>query len=212
MISILNTAQLLYICNVRAAAAGSVAKTGIKQLSVMKSIMSILIASILCLFTGSCKGQRFDNSTVKAFDLDRYLGSWYEIARFDHSFERGLTHAKAYYSLNDDGTITVINSGMKKGKSKVSTGRAKTTDKTGLLRVSFFGPFYSDYRVMMLSWDYNYVLVGSGKPKYLWILSRTPDVPGEVLDHILDEASARGYDTNNLIWVDHSSDLKADEE
>lgn len=166
--------------------------------------MGMLIASLLCLVPASCCGQKIDNSTVKSLDLDRYLGTWYEIARYDHSFERGLTHAKAQYSLNDDGMVTVMNSGIKNSQRKVSKGKAKLTDTQGLLRVSFFGPFYSDYRVMMLSEDYNYALIGSGNAKYLWILSRTPEVPGEVLDQILSVASGRGYDTDKLIWVDQS--------
>lgn len=166
--------------------------------------MSILIATILGLVPCHCRGQKVDNSTIGSLDLGRYLGDWYEIARFDHSFERGLTHAKANYKLNGDGTITVTNSGLKKGKSSEAKGKAKTTDMTGLLRVSFFGPFYSDYRVMMLTEDYKYALVGSGNAKYLWILSRTPQVPEAMLKKILAEATARGYDTDNLIWVDQS--------
>lgn len=166
--------------------------------------MSILIASLLCLAPCSCRGQKVNNSTVGSLDLNRYLGDWYEIARFNHSFERGLTHAKANYSLNTDGTVTVTNSGIKNGKSKTSIGKAKTTDTAGLLRVSFFGPFYSDYRVMMLSEDYKYALVGSGSSNYLWILSRTPEVPDDILNNILDVASKLGYDTDKLIWVDQS--------
>lgn len=168
----------------------------------MKYVMSIMIASLLSLASFTCNARKVDNSTVKSLDLTRYLGAWYEIARFDHSFERNLTHAKAFYSLNNDGMITVTNSGMKDGKKKTSMGKAKLTDTVGRLRVSFFGPFYSDYRVMMLSDDYNYALVGSSNAKYLWILSRTPDIPSDVLTKILTEASGRGYDTSRLIWVE----------
>lgn len=168
--------------------------------------MSILIASLLCLAPCSCRGQKVDNSTVRSLDLERYLGTWYEIARFDHSFERGLIHAKAQYSLNSDGTIAVTNSGMKNGKYKESIGKVKLTKTAGRLRVSFFGPFYSDYRVMMLSKDYKYALVGSKSPGYLWILSRTPEVPEDVLNTILDVASGRGYDTDKLIWVEQLDD------
>lgn len=167
----------------------------------MKRIMSIIIATIVSLLSGNCKGQNVDNSTVSSLDLNRYLGSWYEIARFDHSFEKGLNYTKAHYSVNSNGTINVTNSGMKGDKPKTSVGKAKITDKTGLLRVSFFGPFYSDYRIMMLSDDYKYALIGSGSKKYLWILSRTPEVPEKILDQILREASDRGYNTDKLIWV-----------
>ncbi len=171
----------------------------------MKTVMSILLASLLCLTPCLCRGQEVDNSTIKSLDLNRFLGSWYEIARFDHSFERGLTHAIAQYTLNDDGTMAVINSGVKDGKHKMSVGKAKLTDTAGLLRVSFFGPFYSDYRVMMLSDDYSYALIGSGNHKYLWILSRTQALPDDVLDQIVTEAADRGYDTDKLIWVEQST-------
>lgn len=168
----------------------------------MKSVMSIVMASIICLAACSCSGKKVNNSTVKTLNADRFLGDWYEIARFDHSFERGLTCAKASYSLNADGTLTVINSGIRNGRGKTAVGKAKFTDTPGRLRVSFFGPFYSDYRVMMLDEDYSYALVGSRSSKYLWILSRTPDLDSESLKKILTSASDRGYDTGKLIWVE----------
>lgn len=154
------------------------------------------------LFSISCMGQKVDNSTVAVPILGNYLGTWYEIARFDHIFERGMTYATARYSLMEDGKIRVTNSGIKDAKIKTSIGKAKLTDTSGRLRVSFFGPFYSDYRVMMLSDDYKYALVGSKSPNYLWILSRTPDVPDEILENIISEARSRGYNTNKLIWVE----------
>ena len=170
-----------------------------------KTIMSgLLLSSLFCFSSCDCGGQKINNSTIGSLDLDRYLGTWYEIARFDHSFERGLTHAKAHYSLNEDGTVTVTNTGIKDGKDKTAKGRAVTTDTAGLLRVSFFGPFYSDYRVMMLSDNYDYALVGSKSGKYLWILSRTKQLPVNVESKILDEATSRGYNIEDLIWVKHS--------
>lgn len=171
----------------------------------MKTAMSLLLAGV-CLACCSCLGQKVDNSTVKSLDLGRYTGVWYEVARYDHCFERGMTHTKAVYTLNDDGSIIVTNRGMKKGKHKISTGKAKLTDTVGLLRVSFFGPFYSDYRVMMVSEDYNYALVGSGSSKYLWVLSRSAQVPEEVMRQILDVAKTRGYDISKLLWVDQVTD------
>lgn len=159
----------------------------------------------MCLPLCACSGNDMLNKTpVKEFDLNRYLGDWYELARFDHSFERGLTACTANYSLKEDGTIKVLNSGLKDGKTKVSEGKAKTTGTVGLLRVSFFGPFYSDYRVLMLSDDYSYALIGSGSDKYLWILSRTPKLPDADLQLLLQEAVRRGYNINDLIWVDQS--------
>ena len=156
---------------------------------------------IALLFAGCGNAQKVDNTPVAALDLNRYLGDWYEIARFDHRFERGLDFCKANYALSEDGKIAVTNTGIKEGQNKTSNGKAKTTDAPALLRVSFFGPFYSDYRVMLLDADYQWALIGSKSAKYLWILSRTPELPKETLDTILAEAQRRGYDTSKLIWV-----------
>ena len=142
-----------------------------------------------------------DNSVVRELDLDRFLGSWYEVARFDHFFERGMSQTKANYVLRDDGNIDVINTGIKNGKPKTARGKAKLTDIPSLLRVSFFGPFYSDYRVMLVAADYRYMLIGSGSDGYLWILSRTPQLADSDRATILSEAKRRGYDTDKLIWV-----------
>ena len=152
-----------------------------------------------------------DNSVVSGLDPARlsgnvgdparFLGSWYEVARFDHFFERGMTHTKANYVIRDDGKIDVINTGIKNGKPKTAKGIAKLTDTPALLRVSFFGPFYSDYRIMLLDADYQYMLIGSGSDGYLWILSRTPRLSEEAKTELLSEARRRGYDTDRLIWV-----------
>ena len=155
----------------------------------------------MAIAAGCVSGPGVDNSPVSSLDLDRYLGTWYEIARFDHSFERGVEEAKAVYTLNKDGTVKVVNSGIKNGKPKTAVGKGKRTDEPGLLRVSFFGPFYADYRVMMIDADYSYALVGSGGANYLWILSRTTSLPDGVKSAILAEAIRRGYDTSKLIWV-----------
>ena len=163
-------------------------------------ILLALYVVAVCL-AGCMNGPAVDNTLVSTLDLDRYLGSWYEIARFDHSFERGVEEAKAVYTLNRDGTIKVVNSGIKAGKPKTAVGKGKRTDQPGLLRVSFFGPFYADYRVMMIDEDYSYALVGSGGAGYLWILSRTKNLPARIKSAILSEATRRGYDTSKLIWV-----------
>lgn len=160
-----------------------------------------LMALVVSLFGACDASSKVDNSTVKSVDLNRYLGSWYEIAKFDHSFERGLDYAMARYTLRDDGKIDVLNTGIKDGRAKDAKGIAKTTDVPGLLRVSFFGPFFGDYRIMMLDENYQYVLVGGGTDKYLWILSRTPELDEATKSLILAEADRRGYDTGKLIWV-----------
>ena len=161
-----------------------------------------IFASVIALLVAGCgNAQKVDNTPIASLDLNKYLGDWYEIARFDHSFERGLDFCKANYLLREDGKIAVTNTGIQKGKNKTSNSKAKTTDTPALLRVSFFGPFYSDYRVMLIDADYQWALIGSGSAKYLWILSRTPELPKETLDTILAEAQRRGYDTSKLIWV-----------
>ena len=165
----------------------------------MKKIF--LLAFVASLFAACDASEKVDNSTVKSVDLNRYLGSWYEIAKFDHSFERGLEYAMAKYTLRSDGKIDVLNTGIKDGRAKDAKGIAKTTAVPGLLRVSFFGPFFGDYRIMMLDENYQYVLVGGSNHKFLWILSRTPQLDDAVKTTILAEAERRGYDTQKLIWV-----------
>ena len=161
----------------------------------------IMIIALVAAVAGCVSGPKVDNTPVAALDLNRYLGEWYEIARFDHSFERGVEKAKANYTLNEDGTIKVVNSGIKDGKPKTAIGKGKRTDTPALLRVSFFGPFYADYRVMMIDEGYTYALVGSGSADYLWMLSRTRDLPDSTKSELLSEAKRRGYDTDKLIWV-----------
>lgn len=161
-----------------------------------------LLILLLCMVCG-CTKLTVDNSVIDSLDVNRYLGEWYEIARYDHRFERGMENTRAIYSMRDDGMIDVINTGVKDGERKESKGKAKLTDTPALLRVSFFGPFYSDYRVMMLDADYQYALIGSGSDDYLWILSRKPLLPDTVKQQVIKEAQRRGYDTSKLIWVRH---------
>lgn len=173
--------------------------------SVMKRLIYAALAACVMPFTACSKG--FDNSPVSRFDLVRYLGTWYEIARYDHSFERGMDNTVAEYSLMDDGKVLVLNSGWKGDKYKVAEGKAKypsPAEKPGALKVSFFLFFYSDYNVMMIDEDYTISLVGSRSDKYLWILSRTPIADPDLLKKVLAEAERRGYDTSKLIWVDQS--------
>lgn len=176
----------------------------------MKRLITIAMAFSLFSFFTSAQETDFDNSVIDDFDLSRYLGSWYEIARYDHSFERGMDNVTAEYLLREDGKVDVINSGWKDGKYEVANGKAKQPEPLtdpAHLKVSFFLFFFSDYNVMMLDDDYQVSLVGSKSPKYLWILSRTPEVSDGVLDAVLEEAESRGYDTGDLIWVDQSMNL-----
>lgn len=142
---------------------------------------------------------------VSRLEAERYMGRWYEIARFDHRFERGMENVTACYRLLDSGRIAVENVGWRRGKRHVAHGKARIPDpaQPGRLRVSFFLFFYSDYYVLELADDYSYALVGSSRDKYLWILSRTPDPVPQDVAYLLDCAQRRGYDTSKLIWVSH---------
>ena len=158
----------------------------------------------------SCESTNdIQTATVKTLDLTQYMGSWYEVARFDHRFERGLVGCKAEYTLQDNGTVKVVNSGYKNslnGDFKETEGKARRPDDNvpGQLEVSFFLSFYSDYNVMELADDYRYALVGSKSDKYLWILSRTPQLTATDKDYLLRQAQARGYDTDALVWVEQA--------
>ncbi len=152
---------------------------------------------------------KIDRTTVKEVDLKRYMGNWYEIARFNHWFERGLEAVTAVYILKENGRIAVRNCGHKggvSGKLKCTYGKAKLPDpaQPGKLKVTFFLFFYSDYYILELDENYQWALVGSSSVNYLWILSRTPHMPSQTLTGILQKARARGYDTNKLIFVTHA--------
>lgn len=148
-----------------------------------------------------------DKQTVPCLDLERYMGEWYEIARYDHSFERGLVDVQAVYKLKENGRIEVVNSGtdLRSGKRKIARGRAYASRVAGRLRVSFFLFFYSDYNVLEVGEQYGWALVGSRSSKYLWILSRTPVLPARTLSHIIQLAEERGYKSDRLLFVDQGS-------
>ncbi len=175
-----------------------------------KTIFFILL--LAALVVAGCKNQNsaiMNQPGIEQFDLQRYLGQWYEIARYDHRFERGLEGVTATYSLRDDGKIKVVNAGYKNsldGKYKEAVGKAKTTDVPGKLKVSFFWFFYADYIILELDDDYQWALIGSSSDNYLWILSRTPQLDERTKEHILAKARARGYDTSKLIWVKQKSE------
>ena len=165
-------------------------------------VLMLLISSMVGLTGCRSTRQSVDLTPVTNVDLTRYLGQWYEIARFDHWFERGMSHTKANYAMREDGDIQVVNTGLKDGKIKTSTGKAKRTDQQGLLRVSFFWPFFGDYRILWLDDDYHHALVGGGDSSYLWILSRKSTIDLSIKNSIFSEARRRGYDTDKLIWVE----------
>jgi len=143
-------------------------------------------------------------SPVAGFDLQAYLGTWHEVARLDHSFERGLEQVRAEYSLNPDGSVRVLNTGYdpakKKWKSAEGRARFAGAPDMGSLAVSFFGPFYGGYHVFALD-PREYALVTSGTRNYLWLLARSKTLRPERTAALLALAAAAGFDTNALIWV-----------
>ncbi|CAI1154225.1 outer membrane lipoprotein Blc [Serratia proteamaculans] len=149
-----------------------------------------------------------DVKVVSHFDSQRYLGTWYEIARLDHRFERGLVQVTANYSPREDGGLKVINRGFNPQKQQwqESTGKAYFigSPQVAALKVSFFGPFYGGYNVIELDADYRYALVCGPNRDYLWILSRTPELDAATRDRLLQTAKNNGFDIDKLIWVKQS--------
>ena len=171
----------------------------------MKKTIILLIILIACNQTAMTQPDQSIQNNFP-FQLEKYLETWYEISRFDHSFERGLQGVTATYSLMPDGKINVLNQGYKNsldGKFKKAVGKAKllNPDTPRNLLVSFFWIFYAPYNILELDSDYQYALIGSKSSDYLWILSRTPHLEEKTYQMLLDKAQTRGYDTSKLINV-----------
>ena len=171
--------------------------------------MKRLLLGIASMFLTGCLGMPESVTPVSGFDLNRYLGKWYEIVRLDHSFERGMDQVTANYTLRDDGGVRVINRGFstKKNKWKEAEGKAYfVSDKTeGYLKVSFFGPFYGSYVIFELDTsDYQYAFVSGPDTSYLWLLSRTPTVDDALMSRFIEKAKQLGFKTEELIYVNHN--------
>ncbi len=166
------------------------------------------LLTVLALLLTGCAGIPDNVKPVDNFELEKYLGKWFEIARLDHSFERGLTRVTAEYGLRKDGGVSVLNRGFSARENtwKEAEGKAyfvKGSDQ-GYLKVSFFGPFYGSYIILELDRkDYQYALVCGPNRSYLWILARTPEMNNDVKDALMAKAKALGFDTSALIMVDH---------
>ncbi len=162
---------------------------------------------ILVSGVAGCTGVPEGITPVQNFELNRYLGKWYEIARLDHSFERGLERVTAEYSLREDGGVRVINRGYSPEKKewKQIEGKAYFVGaaNVGHLKVSFFGPFYSSYVVFDIDPEYSYAFVSGNSTSYLWLLSRTPTVSDQLLTRFKVWAGEIGFDTDKLIYVKH---------
>ena len=172
-------------------------KTGIRR-------MGLILSSVLLV---GCLGRPEGVSPVEQLDTSRYLGTWYEVARLDHSFERGLSNVTADYSMREDGGLRVINRGYsaEEGDWQQAEGRAYRIEENqpGHLKVSFFGPFFGSYVVFELdSVDYQYAFVAGNTTNYLWLLARTPTISDELKTQFLQRAESLGFAVEDLIFVD----------
>lgn len=161
-----------------------------------------------------CTGVPDGVEVVTGFELDRYLGTWYEIARLNHSFERGMSNVTANYNMRDDGGVSVVNRGYKvaKGEWQEAAGKAYFVGdaNVGQLKVSFFGPFYGGYNIVELDKDnYQYALIAGPDRGYLWILSRSPKLGNDVLSALVNKARDLNFPTDELIYVDHTDPKQA---
>jgi len=166
--------------------------------------MRFLLIILVVLLTG-CVSVPDGIEPVKYFQSNRYLGQWYEIARLDHSFERGLDQVIATYSMREDGGIKVINRGFDTASQQwqEAEGRAYFVGDSneGHLKVSFFGPFYGSYVIFDLGNDYEYSLITSSNRSYLWLLSRTPVIDDELKIDLINKMTGLGFNTKELIFV-----------
>ncbi|WP_372778270.1 lipocalin family protein [Litorivivens sp.] len=171
--------------------------------------MKLILTIFSTLFLSACMGMPEKVQPVDNFELQRFLGTWYEIARLDHSFERGLSQVTAQYTLKDNGMVEVKNQGFDtdKKKWKDAIGKAKLAGDTdeGYLKVSFFGPFYSSYVIFELGSNYDYAFVSGFNTDYLWLLARKPEISEELKQRFIAEAQKRGFDTQQLIFVEHNT-------
>jgi len=159
-------------------------------------------------FISGCLGIPEGIEPIDDFEVNRYLGKWYEIARLDHSFERGLSRVSAEYSLRDDGGIRVINRGFseKENQWKQAEGKAYFVQSpdVGYLKVSFFGPFYGSYVIFEMDKEkYQYAYVSGPNRNYLWLLARTPQIDQKRIDRFIERSRELDFDVNNLIFVEH---------
>ena len=169
-----------------------------------KKFNHLIVYSLAGLLLSGCTQVPDNVKPVSPFELQRYLGTWHEIARLDHSFERGLTDVTATYSMREDGGVRVINKGIDaSGKASVAEGKAYFTGNpdTAALKVSFFGPFYGGYHVAKLDKDYQMSLVIGPSYDYAWILSREPNPPKAWCQAYSDKAEQIGIDTSQWIWI-----------
>lgn len=172
-------------------------------------LLVLLLASVITL--SACTSKPEGVQPVTGFQLEQYLGTWYEIARLPHSFEEGLSSVTAEYSVREDGGVKVVNRGFDAQNEKWEEAEGKAyfvkDASTGYLKVSFFGPFYASYIIIELDEEYRYAMVSGPDREYLWILSRTPKLRDSTLNALVDRAEELGFDTDKLIYVEQNQQI-----
>lgn len=203
--------------NGKAKAAPAAGRDRITRMTIAKATpgsahhtVRVMLAGLLCglIFSSGCTGIPQGVKPVQDFELERYLGQWYEIARLDHSFERGLSQVTAQYSMEPDGSVRVINRGYDAQEGwKSAEGKAKFVgpQDEGHLKVSFFGPFYGSYIVFELDPDYQFAFVSGNTTSYLWLLSRTPVISESLRGAFIARAAELGFDVDQLIFVEQAA-------
>lgn len=181
----------------------------LSQLFLPIAIRVVATTAMLIALT-ACTGMPEKVTPINNFDLSRYVGTWYEIARLDHSFERGMSHVTAEYSLREDGGVRVLNQGYmtQDGEWKEAEGKAYFVqdEETGHLKVSFFGPFYASYIIFELDQeDYQYAYISGPDTSFLWMLSRSPEASNSEIEQFINQSQALGFDTSKLIFVDQNT-------
>lgn len=173
---------------------------------------AVFVVPVALVFTSlpGCTGAPEGVSPVTGFELQKYLGTWYEIARLDHRFERGLSNVTAQYSMRSDGGVKVVNRGFnaESGEWEEAVGKAYFAGDSdvGQLKVSFFGPFYGGYNIISLDRQaYQFSLVAGPSRDYLWLLSRTPQMDSATIEELVRTAADLGFATADLIFVDHGA-------
>ncbi|MBQ9789395.1 MAG: lipocalin family protein [Lentisphaeria bacterium] len=167
-------------------------------------IIVFVILSLIWIYISACSSKKSTEAipAVENFRLNEYLGDWYEIARLPHYFERDMNYVKTNYSLNPDGTVRVVNRGIKDNKEKISVGIGKFSGAkdVGELEVSFFRPFWGSYKIIYLNDNYTLAIVTGDNKDYLWLLSRTPTLNSNEINFFLDKVILWGFDASKLIY------------
>jgi apolipoprotein D and lipocalin family protein len=182
----------------------------------MKKLILLAAMALALILTGCKTYEKPDKVTpVENFKLQAYLGTWYEIARLEHKFEKGMEAITATYSMREDGGVKVLNKGYRTAEKEWNEAEGKAyfvgDSDVGFLKVSFFGPFYGSYIVMDTDYE-TYTMISGPDLSYFWILARTPTLDDTVLQRLLAKAKEAGFDTNVLIYPDQSMNVKMNDD